>query len=134
LLGLFHSMHKFEFLLSIIIVLISSWLHLRHKAAKLFVASISFCRVLEIPIVWPFVEVPELIHFLIITRLLIIKMNNLTEQNISLKEQELTLKIQQYYNFDMSSLKEEIQTQLNLETAKIDKERTQKLQEIQAKF
>jgi len=61
-------------------------------------------------------------------------MNNLTEQDISLKEQELTIKIQQYYNFDMSSLKEEIQTQLNLETAKIDKERTQKLQEIQAKF
>lgn len=34
----------------------------------------------------------------------------------------------------MSSLKEEIQAVLNLETTKIDKERTQKLQEIQAKF
>ncbi len=61
-------------------------------------------------------------------------MKSLTEQDISLKEQELTLKIQQYYNFDMSSLKEEIQAVLNLETTKIDKERTQKLQEIQAKF
>jgi|DEB19_MinimDraft_2_1074335.scaffolds.fasta_scaffold38791_2 hypothetical protein len=61
-------------------------------------------------------------------------MKSLTEQDISLKEQELTLKIQQYYTFDMSSLKEEIQAVLNLETTKIDKERTQKLQEIQAKF
>jgi len=61
-------------------------------------------------------------------------MKSLTAQDISLKEQELTLKIQQYYTFDMSSLKEEIQAVLNLETTKIDKERTQKLQEIQAKF
>ena len=61
-------------------------------------------------------------------------MKSLTEQDISLKEQELTLKIQQYYTFDMSSLKEEIQAVLNLETTKIDKERIQKLQEIQAKF
>jgi hypothetical protein len=61
-------------------------------------------------------------------------MKSLTEQDISLTEQELTLKIQQYYTFDMSSLKEEIQAVLNLETTKIDKERTQKLQEIQAKF
>ena len=61
-------------------------------------------------------------------------MKSLTEQDISLKEQELTLKIQQYYTFDMSSLKEEIQAVLNLETTKIDKERTYKLQEIQAKF
>jgi len=59
-------------------------------------------------------------------------MKSLTEQDISLKEQELTLKIQQYYTFDMSSLKEEIQAVLNLETTKIDKERTQKLQEIKA--
>lgn len=61
-------------------------------------------------------------------------MKSLTEQDISLKEQELTLKIQQYYTFDMSSLKEEIQAVLNLETTKIDKERTQKLHKIQAKF
>ena len=61
-------------------------------------------------------------------------MKSLSEQDISLKERELTLKIQQYYTFDMSSLKEEIQAVLNLETTKIDKERTQKLQEIQAKF
>ena len=50
---------------------------------------------LEIPIVTPFVEVAELIHitFKLLILILIIKMKNLTEQDISLKEQELTLKI-----------------------------------------
>lgn len=50
---------------------------------------------LEIPIVNPFVEVAELKHFTfkLLILILIIKMKNLTEQDISLKEQELTLKI-----------------------------------------
>ena len=61
-------------------------------------------------------------------------MKSLSKQDISLKEQELTLKIQQYYTIDMSALKDEIQAALNLETTKIDRERTTKLQEIQSKF
>lgn len=58
----------------------------------------------------------------------------LSEQDILAKEQELTHKIQQYYNFDLSALKNEIQTVLADETGKIDRERQKKLQEIQSKF
>jgi DNA phosphorothioation-dependent restriction protein DptG len=58
----------------------------------------------------------------------------LTESDIKEKEQELTHKINEYYNFDMSKLKAEIQQVLSEETTRIDKERAQKQTEINSKF
>jgi outer membrane protein OmpA-like peptidoglycan-associated protein len=58
----------------------------------------------------------------------------LTESDIKAKEQELTHKINEYYNFDMSKLKAEIQQVLSEETTRIDKERAQKQTEINSKF
>ncbi len=58
----------------------------------------------------------------------------LTEADIHKKEQELTHKINDYYNFDMGKLKAEVHEALQSETARIERERAQKQAEINAKF
>ena len=58
----------------------------------------------------------------------------LSEADLKAKEQELTHKINEYYNFDMSKLKAEVQEVLGQETDRIDRERAQKQSEINAKF
>jgi hypothetical protein len=58
----------------------------------------------------------------------------ISESDIKAKEQELTHKINDYYNFDMSKLKAEIHQVLTDETARIDKERAEKQFEINRKF
>ena len=59
---------------------------------------------------------------------------NISEQDVILKEQDLQFAIQQYYNFDLSGLKQEISTTLETETQKINREAQSKQLEIQAKF
>lgn len=50
------------------------------------------------------------------------------------KEQELTKLMQEYYNFDMTELKQEISKILNSETEKINKDKDNKLKEISNSF
>ena len=57
-----------------------------------------------------------------------------TEAELQKKEAELEQVIQEYYNYDMSGLKAEINRILSSETSKVDKEREAKLAEIARKF
>ena len=57
-----------------------------------------------------------------------------TEAQLQNKEAELEQVIQEYYNYDMSSLKAEINRILQSETSKVDSERQAKLTEIARKF
>ena len=57
-----------------------------------------------------------------------------TEADLQRKEAELEQVIQEYYNYDMSSLKAEINRILQSETSKVDSERQAKLTEIARKF
>ena len=57
-----------------------------------------------------------------------------TEADLQRKEAELEQVIQEYYNYDMSSLKAEVNRILTSETSKVDAERQAKLTEIARKF
>ena len=57
-----------------------------------------------------------------------------TEAELQRKEAELEQVIQEYYNYDMTGLKAEINRILSTETSKVDKEREAKLAEIARKF
>ena len=57
-----------------------------------------------------------------------------TEADLQQKEAELEQVIHEYYNYDMSSLKAEINRILQTETSKVDSERQAKLTEIARKF
>ena len=57
-----------------------------------------------------------------------------TEAELQKKEAELEQVIQEYYNYDMSGLKAEVNRILSSETSKVDKEREAKLAEIARKF
>ena len=53
---------------------------------------------------------------------------------IERKEAELEQVIQEYYRYDMASLKAEINNILNIETDKLERDRKTKAQEIDEKF
>ena len=57
-----------------------------------------------------------------------------TEAELQRKEAELEQVIQEYYNYDMSGLKAEVNRILQSETSKVDSERQAKLNEIARKF
>ena len=60
--------------------------------------------------------------------------NHIRETELQRKEAELELVIQEYYRYDMSGLKQEINRILETETKKVDEERKTKLNEIEKKF
>jgi DNA-directed RNA polymerase beta' subunit len=53
---------------------------------------------------------------------------------IERKEAELEQVIQEYYRYDMASLKAEINNILSVETEKLERDRRAKAQEIEDKF
>ena len=57
-----------------------------------------------------------------------------TEAELQRKEAELEQVLQEYYNYDMSGLKAEVNRILQAETSKVDSERQAKLNEIARKF
>ena len=60
--------------------------------------------------------------------------NHIRETELQRKEAELELVIQEYYRYDMSGLKAEINRILETEVKKVDEERKTKLNEIEKKF
>ena len=60
--------------------------------------------------------------------------NHIRETELQRKEAELELVIQEYYRYDMSGLKAEINNILESEVSKVDEERKTKLNEIEKKF
>jgi hypothetical protein len=58
----------------------------------------------------------------------------ISDQDLVLKEQELKYAMEQYHNFDMTQLKQEIESTFNQEASKIQKDFEFKQQEIQMKF
>ena len=60
--------------------------------------------------------------------------NHIRETELQRKEAELELVIQEYYRYDMSGLKSEINRILESEVSKVDEERKTKLNDIEKKF